>query len=150
MAIPFNTDLPFSSWEALKATIQDWAIAAHFAIHIVKKDRTRADYHCRDREAGCTWRVYATSSTQEEEDGLDIRIKRIESHHTCAGAHQTDRNVHNTQSWLRRAVPLHLFVTRNTEVREIIECMQMQYNVRVTNEAARITQATLINDRKIH
>lgn len=145
---PFEIESPFPSWDALKSKIQDWAVAEHFAFHIVKKDRTQADYRCHDWQAGCAWCVYAIATIQEE--GEEIKIKTIESRHTCAGAYQTPCNVHNHQSWLCRTVPQHLFVTRNTDAWDIVECMQMHYNVRVTNKAAKIIRRTLIDDRKIH
>lgn len=47
-------------------------------------------------------------------------------------------------------VPQHLFVTRATSVCEIIDCLRIDYNVHVNNEAARITRATLVRDRAEH
>lgn len=47
-------------------------------------------------------------------------------------------------------VPQQLFVIQATTVREIINCLRIHYNVHVNNEAARITQATLIKDRPEH
>lgn len=41
-------------------------------------------------------------------------------------------------------------MTRDTEVRKVVECMQLHYNVHVNREAARLTQASLIQDRLEH
>jgi hypothetical protein len=147
--IPFDTNFIFPTWCAFRAQIEDWAVAEHFGFQTFKKDRGRASYRCRDRADGCNWMLYAAASTiNHDGDRENIRITSIDGRHTCAGTNQTPRDIHNTQSWLRRTVPKHLFVTRDTTVREIIESIQMHYDVRVSNEAARITRAALINNRK--
>lgn len=122
----------FASWTTLKEEIENWAIAEHFSFSVPKKDCTQVNYRCHDKN--CSWRVYASLSNTGE-----IKTKIVETKHTCAGAKQTPREVSNTQSWLRRTVPKHLFVTRNMEVREIVECMQMLYHIQVNHEAARLT-----------
>lgn len=77
-------------------------------------------------------------------------VKIVQPQHTCVGAGHSTREVWNTQFWLRSTVPKHLFVTRSTKPREIIESMQMHYNVRVNMEAARLTREAMIQDRLKH
>lgn len=77
-------------------------------------------------------------------------IKIVNPEHICVGAGHSIREVCNTQGWLRSAVPKHLVVTRSTRTREIIESMQMHYNVAVNQQAARLARAALINDRLEH
>jgi len=60
------------------------------------------------------------------------------------------REVHNSQSWLQRKVTEHLFVTRNTTTRQIIDMFQLNYRVTVNIEAARLARASLVNDRIEH
>jgi len=49
-----------------------------------------------------------------------------------------------------RVVPLHLFVTKSTELLEIIDCLRIHYHVKVNYESARITKSTLVKDRREH
>lgn len=139
--IPILQGTFYSSWTELKEDIENWAISEHFSYRVPLKDTTRVDYRCRDQKSGCNWRVYASLFNGE------LRIKIVEAKHTCAGASQTPREVSNTQAWLRRTVPKHLVVTRDTGVREIIDCMQMHYHVKVNREAARLARSMLVKDR---
>jgi len=54
--------------------------------------------------------------------------------------------VANTQNWLHRIVPQHLFVTKATKLTEIVETIQMHYGEKVIYEAARVAKAALIAD----
>lgn len=73
-------------------------------------------------------------------------LATLNSKHTCTGSKQTHCETANTQSWLRWTVPKHLFVTWDTEVCEIINCMELLYMVCVNQEAAQLTCVILIQD----
>lgn len=123
---------------------ENWAIAEYFPYRVPLKDSNRFDYHCRDHKIGCFWRVLTSIFKGE------IRVRIVASKHTCAGFGQTSREVSNTQSWLRRAVPNYLVVTWDTEVWEIIECIQMHYDVQVSREASRLVKSMLVKDQIQH
>ena len=130
-------------WSILKEKLEGWAVGDHFAFKVKHKDQRRADYVCRME--GCSWRVYASKNQAGE-----IEVKILSERHTCIGRQITPRETYNTQSWLRRIVPQHLFVTRDTTIREILESIQLAYGVSVNREAARLARASLINDRVEH
>lgn len=146
MEFPIQQGRIFLSWEEMKNIIEDWSIASQFSFDVPVKDRTRADYRCRDRgRGGCSWRVYSSLNREGE-----IQVKIILPRHTCVGGENGQNRVANTQAWLRRVVPEHLFVTRETKTREIVESMLMHYGVQVNEQAARITRSFLIKDRLDH
>lgn len=134
----------YPTWSALRAAVDSWSIDAHFSYRVPTKDRTRADYRCREQTAGCSWRIYASIPTTA---GGDIMVKIVQPQHTCVSAGSSIRAVCNTQSWLRSSVPKHLFVTRSTKVLEIVQSMKLHYNVTVNSEAARLVRIALIQDR---
>jgi len=76
--------------------------------------------------------------------------KRISTIHTCIAAPVSAREVANTQNWLQRIVPQHLFVTKATKPTEIVETIRMHYGEKVNYEAARVAKAALIADRLEH
>src|SRR5258705_5022426 len=104
----------FYSWEELRNALQDWSIQNQFEYQVVKKDKSRAQYCCRYKKSGCLWSLYASYNTN-----IEIEVKSIHSQHTCAGVGGSDYSIANTQSWLRRVIPQHLFVTKATKVQEI-------------------------------
>lgn len=134
----------FTSWTALKTKVQNWAIAEHFSFSVPKKTVPVLTIAVVIRNLDVPGKFM-------QHWHLLAKLKRkLSSVNTCAGSKQTPREVANTQFWFRRTVPKHLFVTRDTEVREIVECMQLHYNVRVNREAAWLIQAFLIQDRLEH
>lgn len=144
--MPVNQGMLFVTFESLKEAIQNWAITENFEFSVPIKDLTRVNYVCHQKPTGCPWRVFASRTQQNH----DICVKIVNNRHTCAGANPTIRNVANQQSWLRKAVPEHLFVTKSTEVHEIVDCIRIHYNKTVNYEAARLTKATLVRDRRDH
>lgn len=134
----------FISWDILKEGIENWAIKDHFQFIVLKKDESRADYRCRHRTtSNCSWRVFASKNRKDE-----IEAKKINREYTCAGANITQREISNTQSWLRRVVPQHLFVTKATNPKEIVDCIRIHFNTKVNYKSARITKPTLMKYRK--
>jgi len=95
--------------------------------------------------AGCSWRVYASKNQANE-----IEVKVLSERHTCIDRQITPRETYNTQSWLWRTVPQHLFVTQEMAIREILESIQFNYGVAVNREAARLALSSLIHDRIEH
>jgi len=130
-------------WSILKERLEGWAVDDHFAFRVKHKDQRRADYVCRME--GCSWRVYASKN-----QGGEIEVKILSERDTCIGRQKPPRETYNTQLWLRRAVPHHLFVTRDTTIREILKSIRLAYGVSVNREAARLACASLINDRIEH
>lgn len=108
--MPIEIGVLFTTWEDLRAEVENWSIEEHFQFKLTHEDQTRADYRCKHLNSGCSWHVYASLEQQG-----NIKVKKVEQEHQCAGAHQTNRQVSNTQSWLQRVVPLYLFVTKSTE-----------------------------------
>ena len=133
------------SFGKLKEAVESWAIEDHFTFSVVKKDAKRADYRCRARTMGCPWRVFASTTNDGE-----LQVKKVSGSHTCIAAPVAAREVANTQNWLRRTVPQHLFVTKATKPTEIVETIRMHYGEKVNYEAARLTKAALIADRLEH
>lgn len=141
---PISIGSIFRDWSDLKLVIEEWAITAQFAFRVRLKDYNRADYVCRIPES-CSWRVFASRNQDSK-----IQVKIIQPRHNCIGRGDTPREVHNSQAWLRRTVPKHLFVTRQTTTREITDILRIQYGVKVNTEAARLAKASLLNDRIEH
>ena len=71
-------------------------------------------------------------------------MKKISSLNTCIVVPVAAREVANTQNWVRRNVPQHLFVTKATKLMEIVETIGMHYGEKVNYEASRLTKAALI------
>jgi len=133
------------SFPKLKEAVESWAIEDHFTFSVVKKDVKRVDSRCRARAMGCPWRVFASTMMEGE-----LQVMKISSSHTCIAAPVAAREVANTQNWLRRTVPQHLFVTKATKPMEIVETIPIHYGEKVNYEAARLTNAALIADRVEH
>ena len=77
-------------------------------------------------------------------------MKTLSSQHTCASMGLVGGEVvlANQQSWLRRVVPTHLFITKSTKAQEIINCIQMHYAQTTSYQAARKVKVFLIDDRQ--
>jgi len=58
-------------------------------------------------------------------------VKKISSSHTYIAAPAAAREVANTQNWLRRMVPQHVFITKATKLMEIVETIRMHYGEKV-------------------
>lgn len=140
---PFQVNELFRDWSVLRSQIEEWAVKDRFAFKVRIKDSQRVDYICRTPE--CQWRVFASHNRNKE-----IQLKILNERHICIGRASTIREVHNSQSWLWRNVPEHLFVTRDTTTRQIIDILQLNYGVTVNTEAARLARASLVNDRIEH
>jgi len=145
MTIPIEEGRYFVSFDKLKEAIESWSIEDHFTFSVVKKDSKRVDYRCRARSMGCPWRVFGSITMDGE-----LQVKRLSGLHTCIAAPPLAGEVANTQNWLRRTVPQHLFVTKATKPMEIVETIRMHYGETVNYEAARLTKAALISDRLEH
>jgi len=126
---PFQVNELFRDWSVLRAQIEEWAVKDRFAFKVRIKDSQRADYIYRTPE--CQWRVFASHNRNKE-----IQLKILKERHTCIGRASMIREVYNSQSWLRRKVLQHLFVTRNTTTRQIIDILQLNYGITVNIEAA--------------
>lgn len=96
------------------------------------------------RGEGCQWRVYASMRNGE------LEVKVVNQRHTCAGLGPVARDVENSQDGLRRVVPLHLFVTRETRTEEITDCIRINHDKKTTAKAARLTRSYLISDQLEH
>ena len=87
------------------------------------------------------WRLYASHN----DDG-EIEVKGIHAQHSGAGIGYGASVVE--QDWLQRVVPNHLVVTKVIKVQEIVDCIRMEYQHKITYEAARVLKITLIQDRR--
>ena len=136
----------FISWEESRNIVEDWSIRNQFEFQVLKKDPTRVSYACRYKSSGCPWRLYASYSSIHE-----IQIKTLHRDHsyaglgTAAGGSSTSSTI-NQQSWLRRVVPQHLFVTKATSAQEIIDCMHIRYSHIPSYAAAWKVRKFLIQD----
>ena len=54
------------------------------------------------------------------------------------------------QSWLRRVIPVHLYVTKATEAHQIVDCIRIHFNVQINYESARLAKSSLVKDRRQH
>jgi len=94
---------------------------------------------------GCHWRVFGSITIDGE-----LQAKKLSGLHTCIAAPPLARKVVNTQNWLQRTVPQHLFVTKATKPMAIVETIRMHDGKTVNYEVARLTRAPLISDRLEH
>lgn len=94
----------FISWVILKEEVENWAVAEHFSFRVLKKVQSRVDYCCHDKN--CPWFVFVSLSKAG-----DITTIIVKNKHTCTGVKQISYDISNTQSWLQKTVPKHLFVT---------------------------------------
>ena len=120
----FSKGRTFLNWSEFQIALEDWAIQDQFEFNVIKKDRKRARYICQHSSAGCQWGLSASYNKE-----LEIEVKSLTSKHTCAGIGKAKNSVSiaNQQSWLRRVIPIHLFITKATKTQDIIDCIRMQY-----------------------
>lgn len=135
----------FTQFTDLRDTIQDWAVKDNFEYRIQCKDSTRVDYRCKTNPGrhgvGCQWRVYAAKTKYG-----DIKVRKLFSEHSCLGTAPTTRSVHNSQTWLRRHIPQHLVITKQTSARDIQQTIQLHHNAIVSYQAAHEVYSVLAND----
>lgn len=143
--IPIEEGEYFVSFEKVKEAIKSWSIEDNFMFSVVKKDAKRVDYRCRMRTMGCPWSVFASVAM----DGK-LQVKRLSGSHICIAAPIAQQEVANTQNWLQKMVPQHLFVTKVTKPMEIVETIGMHYGEKVNYEPARLMKVALIGDRLEH
>lgn len=145
---PIHLGQLFPSWADFKEAIQDWSIADKFQFKSLHKDRSRADIRCRTRtkKGDCPWRVYATITQKH-----DIKVKILEPNHNCQRAERAaaKRETCNSQSWLKRHVPKHLIVTRETRPEEIQDVIKSYYGVDINYQAANDVKNTLSKQYKV-
>lgn len=141
---PIELGQLFLSWSTFKEAVQDWSIIDKFQFKSLHKDRSRADYRCRTRmkKGDCPWRVYATITSKQ-----DIRVKILDTRHTCTRTTRTKRETCNSQSWLRRHVPKYLNVTRQTRPEEIQQAIKTHYGEIVNYQAAHEAKTALADGR---
>jgi len=87
------------------------------------------------------WRLYASYN----DDG-EIEVKRVHAQPSCAGMGYGGSVV--GQDWLQRVIPNHLFLTKVTKVQEIVDCIPMEYQHKITYEADHVLKMNLIQDRR--
>jgi len=145
MTLPIEEGQYFVSFNKLKEAIETWSIDDHFTFSVVKKDVKRVEYRCQARSMGCPWRVFVSKGMDRE-----LLVKRISTIHTCIAAPVSAQEVANTQNWLQRIVPQHLFVSKATKPTEIVENIHKYYGEKVNYETARVAKAALIADRLEH
>jgi len=110
----------FITWEDLRSELEDWAISSQFGFKAHKKGKSRAVYVCKHESSRYHWRLMASGNKNAE-----IEVKTLHSQHTCAGLGRGNqlRPISSLQTWLRRVVPQHLFVTKATKVQEVVGCI---------------------------
>ncbi|KAH0613473.1 uncharacterized protein H6S33_005359 [Morchella sextelata] len=123
---PIHLGQLFPSWADFKEAIQDWSIADKFQFKSLHKDRSRADIRCRTRT-------------------------KKEPNHNCQRAERAaaKRETCNSQSWLKRHVPKHLIVTRETRPEEIQDVIKSYYGVDINYQAANEVKNTLSKQYKV-
>ncbi|KAH8151855.1 uncharacterized protein LAJ45_03848 [Morchella importuna] len=123
---PIHLGQLFPSWADFKEAIQDWSIADKFQFKSLHKDRSRADIRCRTRT-------------------------KKEPNHNCQRAERAaaKRETCNSQSWLKRHVPKHLIVTRETRPEEIQDVIKSYYGVDINYQAANDVKNTLSKQYKV-
>lgn len=142
---PIEVGQFFPSFGALHTTISDWSITDKFLFRVPKKDSSSVVYTCRSGGEGCPWHV-STSFNKDEA----IKIKNVNNEHTCIAAPDSIRKTANIQEWLRRVVLSHLWITKMTTPKQIIETCAIHYNEIVRYEAARFCKQHLVQDRLTH
>ena len=90
----------------------------------------------------CEWQVRATCT----EEG-DIQVTVVNSEHSCFLGEGSKRySVAGSSSWLRRHIPKYLNVTQATELKEIIDCLTVEFGELLPYKAAcRIRNSLLEN-----
>ena len=138
----FQVGTTFYSWEEFRTALEDWSIQDQFQFDVVKKDTKRARYRCQHHKSGCNWQLYVSFNPN-----LELQIKTLNARHTCAGIDAAS-SAPPQQSWLRRVIPTHLFITKTTKVQDIIDCVRMHYSQTVPYRTAQRVKAFLIKDRR--
>ena len=116
-------------------------MSSKFIFQTMHKNKLRAQYCCQYK-VQCSWRLFASYNADS-----NIEVKTIHREHTCTGMVEMGK-LANKQSWLRRVVPKHLFVTKATKAQEIIDCIRMTYQEDTSAEAARLAKQYLIQDQR--
>jgi hypothetical protein len=55
---------------------------------------------------------------------------------TCFGAALSKRQAFSQKSWLDKAIPIHLLVTKSTKLREVVETIKVHYTETITYRVA--------------
>ena len=142
--IMIETGKIFSS-SNLQAAIEDWSVAERFKFRVPRRDKTRIDYRCSEQKSGCTWRVYASAKTIDDERVWQVVI--VHALHNCMGSTVRPRATANSQSWLQRVVPEIMIVRRDTKPQAIIDAIRMRYSEQVNYQAAEQCKSVLVGAR---
>ena len=89
--MPIEIGVLLTTWEELRVEVENWSIEEHFQFKLTYKDQTRADYQCKHRNSGYSWCLYVFLEQQG-----NIKVKKVEREHQCAGAHEANCQISNT------------------------------------------------------
>jgi hypothetical protein len=117
LSIPIDR-AEYTNWDACRKAIKDWSILEKFSFATPMKNKVRATYVCVVDK--CSWRCQA----RRDKHGI-IRLRIINSEHTCDGAAETKRKASSTKEFLDVIIPQFIRIGEKTIPKEIIDCIAL-------------------------
>ena len=78
--MPIEIGVLLTTWEELRGEEENWSIEEHFQFKLTYKDQTWADYQCKHRNSGCSWRLYVFLEQQG-----NIKVKKVDKNTNVLG-----------------------------------------------------------------
>lgn len=138
-------DQRFESLQHFKDALRDWAIEDNFTPHILDSDRQRVRAGCRSAP-NCPFRIRVNYNAKL---GC-ARVTNVDKKHTCAaGTGQlVPQNIKRAEtakvSFLIKAVPQLLEVTKETHVNRICEAVEQKYGQKIAPRQAQKVKRVLL------
>ena len=136
----------FPSLQTFKDALREWAVEKNFTPHILDSDRTRVRAGCRSAP-DCPFKIRVNFNAKLGH----ARVTTIEDGHTCAAStgQLVPQNIKRAEtakvSFLVKAVPQLLEVTKATPVSRIVELVEEKYGQKIADRQAQKVKRVLCN-----
>ncbi|KAL8816928.1 MAG: hypothetical protein Q9191_008241 [Dirinaria sp. TL-2023a] len=127
----------FPSLQSFKEALREWAVEKNFTPHILDSDRTRVRAGCRSAP-DCPFKIRVNHNSKL---GY-ARVTTVEDVHTCAAStgQLVPQNIKRAEtakvSFLVKAIPQLLEVTKSTSVSRIVEVVEEKYGQKIADRQA--------------
>lgn len=136
----------FPSLQTFKDALREWAVEKNFTPHILDSDRTRVRAGCRSAP-DCPFKIRVNYNSKL---GY-ARVTTVDDGHTCAAStgQLVPQNIKRAEtakvSFLVKAVPQLLEVTKATPVSRIVEVVEEKYGQKIADRQAQKVKRLLCN-----
>uniref|UniRef100_A0A803MUX2 Transposase MuDR plant domain-containing protein n=1 Tax=Chenopodium quinoa TaxID=63459 RepID=A0A803MUX2_CHEQI len=123
----------FENSVTFKKVVTDYCIQTGRDIHFSRNDKNRVGGHCKSKDKGCPWRIWASW----ERGKRNFMDKTHVGEHTC-GKEPTSKRV--TTSWVARFFQSKFKVNPYMKVHDIIETVWLEKGLKVSRYLAFIAR----------